>query len=62
MVDEFGDAKGRWISHSHQISTLGDTPDALIADGVDPRCVWEALCEDFDIPEERRLGVDRPGN
>jgi len=21
--------------------------------------VWEALCEDVGIPEERRLGIDR---
>lgn len=61
LTDEFGDSEGKWISHSHVLSTLGDTSDALIERGVDPRDVWEALCEDFDVPPERRLGIDKPG-
>ena len=61
VVDEFGDAKGNWISHSHVLAKLGDTPNALIDSGVDPRHVWEELCDDFDVPEERRLGIDYPG-
>lgn len=61
IVDEFGDSEGRWIAHSHVLPGLGGTADDLISRGVDPRRVWEALCEDFDVPEERRLGVDRPG-
>lgn len=62
IVDEFGDQQGKWISHSHVLSQLGGTPDELIDDGVEPRRVWMALCEDFDVPNERRLGVDYPGN
>lgn len=62
IVDEFGDAEGRWIAHSHVLAGFGGTPDELIEGGMDPRQVWEQLCEDFDIPEGRRLGVDRPGN
>ncbi|PIH11552.1 hypothetical protein CTJ10_12760, partial [Staphylococcus epidermidis] len=27
----------------------------------DPRDAWRGLCDAFDVPEERRLGVDRPG-
>ncbi|GEB96865.1 hypothetical protein CFL01nite_03600 [Corynebacterium flavescens] len=60
VVDEFGDAKGKWISHSHVLAKLGDTPDALIERGIDPGRVWDGLCEDFQIPPERRLGLDRP--
>ncbi|QCB28645.1 DUF3046 domain-containing protein [Corynebacterium endometrii] len=60
ISNEFGDSEGKWISHSHVLAMLGDTGDALIERGVDPRIVWEALCEDFDVPLERRLGVDKP--
>ena len=58
--DEFGDAEGKWISHSHVLSALGSTPDELIERGVDPREVWLGLCEDFSVPASRRLGVDYP--
>lgn len=61
MADEFGDSEGKWISHSHVVAQYGQTPNQLIERGVDPGKVWEALCNDFDVPEERRLGVDRPG-
>lgn len=59
--DEFGEAKGDWINHSHVLPKLGGTPDELIEQGVDPKHVWAEMCEEFDIPEQRRLGVDRPG-
>lgn len=61
ITDEFGDSEGRWISHSHVLTALGATPDELIERGFDPRQVWLRLCDDFDIPEERRLGRDDPG-
>jgi hypothetical protein len=61
ITDEFGEQEGKWIAHSHVLARLGDTADELIERGVDPREVWEGLCEDFDVPEGRRLGVDRPG-
>ncbi|MDK4334961.1 DUF3046 domain-containing protein [Corynebacterium accolens] len=60
VVDEFGESKGAWISHSHVLSELNGTPDDLIERGVDPRRVWIGLCDDFDVPQERRLGVDYP--
>ena len=50
----------KWISHSHVLPDLGATPDELIERGVDPRRVWLSLCDDFDVPKERRLGVDYP--
>lgn len=61
ITDEFGEQEGKWIAHSHVLAGLGGTAEELIERGVDPRKVWEGLCEDFDVPEGRRLGVDRPG-
>ncbi|GAB3085409.1 DUF3046 domain-containing protein [Corynebacterium aquatimens] len=61
VFDEFGDAKGEWIVSSHVFAGQGKTAKELIENGVDPRFVWEQLCEDFEVPSERRFGVDRPG-
>lgn len=61
MAEEFGGQGGTWITHSHVLVQLGGTAEELIERGVDPRRVWEGICEDFEIPEGRRLGVDRPG-
>lgn len=58
VTDEFGDAKGSWILHSHVLEGLGDTAGNLLDGGVDPRRIWRGLCDDFSVPEERRLGRD----
>lgn len=61
LEDVFGSPQGRWIAHSHVVSTLGGTPDDLIERGYDTAKVWKELCDDFSVPEDRRLGIDRPG-
>ncbi|ANE05348.1 DUF3046 domain-containing protein [Corynebacterium crudilactis] len=60
VKDEFGEAKGEWIAHSHVIGALGVTAEVAIDTGIDLRNVWEQLCIDFSIPESRRLGKDDP--
>lgn len=60
--DEFGKIQGNWIVHSHVLPVYDRTPEQLIEDGEDLRRVWIGLCEDFDVPEQRRLGVDHPGH
>ncbi|MCC2033847.1 DUF3046 domain-containing protein [Microbacterium allomyrinae] len=37
----------------------GRTADEAIEAGVPPREVWLALCEEADVPAERRYGVGR---
>jgi len=61
MDDEFTPAYSRVLARSHAIHALGDRTavDALEA-GVEPRRVWRALCDDMDVPEDRRLGRDLP--
>ena len=60
--DEFGPDRAQWIIQTQVLPGFEKTSAELIGDGVDPREAWRGLCEAFDIPEERRLGVDRPGN
>jgi len=61
VEDEFGPARAGWIVESQVLPGRGATAKELIERGVDPAKAWEGLCEAYDIPEERRLGVDRPG-
>lgn len=61
MADEFGDGYARTLAAGHHLHALGDrTAVAALDDGVRPREVWHALCEDLDVPPERRLGRDLP--
>lgn len=62
LVDEeFGHAYGRHLARTHVIHALGDrTLEEAIEGRVPPRDAWLALCEDLDVPPERRLGRDIP--
>lgn len=58
--DEFGPLQAGWIVHSHVLAAFGRTGEQLIEQGEDLRAVWLGLCDDFHIPESRRLGRDDP--
>jgi hypothetical protein len=59
MNDEFGESYAGSLARDHVIGAL-DNRTALqaIEEGESPRKVWLALCDDMDVPESRRLGVD----
>ncbi|MCC4249052.1 MULTISPECIES: DUF3046 domain-containing protein [Microbacterium] len=59
VADEFG-ARGSSLMTDLVLSSVGGrtSADALAA-GVDPREVWLALCDETDVPAERRYGVGR---
>jgi hypothetical protein len=56
MVDgEFGPGHGRALIRDHVIGALGQrTAHQALEAGEDPRTVWLALCDDLDVPVERR--------
>lgn len=56
--DEFGADKSAWILHSHVLRVAGMSAAEALEHGLAPREVWAQLCEDFDVPEEQRLGRD----
>ena len=61
MTDEFGSAYAAVLGYSHVLQALGNrTPDQALEAGIKPREVWEAVCVDLQVPEERRLGRDIP--
>lgn len=60
LVDgEFGPARGRTLVRDHVLGALRyRTAEQALADGEDARSVWTALCDDLDVPPERRWGQD----
>ncbi|MEO8814840.1 MAG: DUF3046 domain-containing protein [Mycobacterium sp.] len=50
----FGEAYGASVLVDHVLTALGGrTAARAVEDGVEPRDVWWALCEDFDVPRDQ---------
>ncbi len=59
MDDEFGTAYAASLARDHTLGSLGGrTADEALVAGVPPREIWFALCDDMDVPAERRHGRD----
>lgn len=54
--EEFGSVYAGVLMRDHWLTGLGSTANDALAEGVPPRAVWLALCEEFQIPEARRYG------
>jgi hypothetical protein len=52
MRAQFGDSYAQSVAKDFVLAELGDrTVDQALADGVDVKTVWRAVCEAFDVPE-----------
>lgn len=58
IEDEFGAANAGVIASTLELPGLKATAQSALAQGVDPRTVWAAVCDLHDIPVDRRLGKD----
>lgn len=56
LKEEFGEAYSQVIVRDHWLRDFGGTPSQMLASGTSPRDVWVAVCDDFDVPLERRHG------
>lgn len=55
MTEEFGPGRSDMLASSHILGALnGRTADQALADGVSPKQIWRAICEEFEVPPERR--------
>jgi hypothetical protein len=55
MTDEFGPVRGEMVARDHVLSALGGrTPDQALETGYPPKEIWLAICDAFDVPEQRR--------
>lgn len=61
MDDEFGSAYAASLAHDHTMLTLGGrTVEEGLEAGIPAREVWEAICDEMDVPADRRFGVEPP--
>lgn len=56
--DEFG-AQAPSLVRDLVLTGLGRTAGQALDDGVPPREIWLALCEETDVPPARRHGAGR---
>ena len=55
MDAEFGAVRAASLAHDHVFSQLGGrTAEEALEAGTDPREVWLAVCEVYDVPPSRR--------
>jgi hypothetical protein len=60
MNDEFGQGYAASLAQDHVLGALGGLTAMQALDaGESPRTVWHAICDDMDVPVERRLGAGR---
>lgn len=56
MREEFGDVYSGVLVRDHWLATLGGTAQDALDRGIPARDVWNALCEDLQVPLARRHG------
>lgn len=59
LEEVFGRSYGRSLAHDQGLTKLsGRTVVEALDDGVEPRVVWNVLCDHMDIPDSQRWGKD----
>lgn len=56
LAEEFGAAYGGVLMRDHWVASLAGTGNEALQRGVAPRVVWDAICEEMQVPIERRHG------
>jgi hypothetical protein len=55
MRAQFGDAYAVSVAKDYVLAGVGGrTVDQALAEGIEPKTVWRAVCEAFEIPEKAR--------
>jgi hypothetical protein len=58
MQAQFGPLRAPSVARDHVFSALsGRTVDEALAAGEDPKRVWRAVCDDFDVSDALRYGL-----
>ncbi len=59
MNDEFEAGYATSLARDHTVLTLGGrTVDEALEAGIPAREVWDAICDEMDVPAERRFGKE----
>jgi hypothetical protein len=55
MTKEFGEVRADMLARDHVFSSLGGrTVDQALDVGLEPKEIWRAVCDVFEVPHERR--------
>jgi hypothetical protein len=55
MRAQFGEAYAQSVAKDYVFAKLGGhTIERALADGEDPKVIWRAVCDTFDVPEKLR--------
>jgi hypothetical protein len=55
MKEQFGDVYAESLAKDYVLSNLGGrTVNKALADGEDPKIVWRAVCDTFNVPDSLR--------
>jgi hypothetical protein len=55
MRSQFGEAYAQSVAKDFVFASLGDrTVERALADGIDAKLVWRAVCDTFNVPENKR--------
>jgi hypothetical protein len=55
MREQFGDSYADSVARDYVLAGLGGrTVEQALADGVEAKAVWRAVCAEFDVPERLR--------
>ena len=55
MNEQFGDAYAQSVAKDFVFDQLGGrTVERALADGVDAKVVWQAVCDTFKVPQNLR--------
>jgi hypothetical protein len=55
MRAQFGDAYAQSVAKDFVFANLGErTVERALADGIDVKVVWRAVCDTFNVPENMR--------
>jgi hypothetical protein len=55
MRAQFGDGYATSVAKDYVLAGLGGrTVDQALAEGTEPKAVWHAVCEAFEVPEKAR--------
>lgn len=56
MQEEFGEVYAGVLMRDHWLAALGGTANEALDRGLPAREIWQALCVELQVPEERRHG------
>lgn len=55
MNQQFGEAYAQSVAKDYVMAELGGrTVEQALADGIDAKAVWRAVCATFDVPQRLR--------